>query len=418
VKFASTFLTVFVFGALAQTPSAPVVVKDECTWVLSLGFSPNGGELARFCFGYAVALYDTTNYRRARTFLTETEHTPELLGFAYSPDGTAIVTVQGGYGVLVWNAADPGKLIPKEESILVKEKSILVVDELYALDAPLRVLEARPRGNDTLNVLGIGFSPDGKLLITTYRNDRVKVWNTSSWTVERELIAGPDQKVDALWTGFSPDGKHLLTMHPNGHVKVWNTSSWIVEAELTVTDSRLTAAAFAPDSKTVMIADENGVLHHWSLATKAEIRTLRTLEGLRKGVPVSGLEFSPDGETLVATTMMAARPVVIWNATDWIAQTETGFYSAAFSKDGKLMALGGQSHIKLIDPASRKEIRDIELPDVMTLEEAALGNENLPHAKEKIPCFVSALAFSPDGKTLAAGCRHPEGTVRVVKMTP
>jgi WD40 repeat protein len=418
MKFVSAFLAVFVFGALAQTSSAPVVIKGECTWVLSLEFSPNGGELARFCFGYAVALYDTTNYRRARTFLTETEHTPELQGFAYSPDGTVIVTVQGGYGVLVWNAADPGKLIPMEESTLLKEKSVLVVDELYALGTPLRVLETRPRGNDTLNVLGIGFSPDGKLLITTYRNDRVKVWNTSSWTVERELISGPDQKVDALWTGFSPDGKHLLTMHPNGHVKVWNTSSWTVEAELAVTDSRLTAAAFAPDSKTVMIADENGILHHWSLATKAEIRTLRTLEGLRKGVPVSGLEFSPDGETLVATTMMAARPVVIWNATDWIAQTETGFNSAAFSKDGKLMALGGQSHIKLIDPASRKEIRDIELPDVMTLEEAALGNENLPHAKEKIPCFVSTLAFSPDGKTLAAGCRAPEGTVRVVKMTP
>jgi hypothetical protein len=33
----------------------------------------------------------------------------------------------------------------------------------------------------------------------------------------------------------------------------------------------------------------------------------------------------------------------------------------------------------------------------MTLKEAALGNENLPHAKEKLPCFVSALAFSPDG---------------------
>jgi WD40 repeat protein len=263
--------------------------------VLSLEFSPNAGELARFCFGYAVALYDTTNYRRARTFLT-----------------------------MRW---------------LLR----------------LRVLEARPRGNDTLNVLGIGFSPDGKLLITTYRNDRVKVWNTSSWTVERELISGPDQKVDALWTGFSPDGKLLLTMHPNGHVKVWNTSSWTVVAELAVTDSRLTAAAFAPDNKTVMIADENGVLHHWSLATKVEIRTLRTLEGLRKGVFVSGLEFSPDGETLVATTLMAAKPVIIWNATDWIAQTETGFNSAAFSKDGKLMALGGQSHIKPIDAASRKQ---------------------------------------------------------------
>jgi hypothetical protein len=70
VTFVSAFLAVFVFGALAQTPSAPVVIKDECTWVPSLEFSPNAGELARFCFGYAVALYDTTNYRRARKFLT------------------------------------------------------------------------------------------------------------------------------------------------------------------------------------------------------------------------------------------------------------------------------------------------------------------------------------------------------------
>ena len=168
--------------------------------------------------------------------------------------------------------------------------------------------------------------------------------------------------MDALWTGFSPDGKLLLTMNPNGHVKVWNTSSWTVEGEFIVTNSHLSAAAFAPDNKTVMIADEDGVLHHWSLATKAEIRTLRTLEGLRKGVPVSGLEFSPDGETLVATTMMAARPVVIWNATDWIAQTETGYNSAAFSKDGKLLALGGQSQIKLIDPASRKRFATSSCP--------------------------------------------------------
>jgi hypothetical protein len=48
VKFVSAFLAVFIFGALAQTPSTPVVIKDECTWVLSLEFSPNGGELARF----------------------------------------------------------------------------------------------------------------------------------------------------------------------------------------------------------------------------------------------------------------------------------------------------------------------------------------------------------------------------------
>jgi WD40 repeat protein len=210
---------------------------------------------------------------------------------------------------------------------------------------------------------------------------------------------------------------HLITMRPNGHVKFRNTSSWTVEAELIVTDSRLTAAAFAPDNRTVMIADANGVLHYWSLASKAEIETLRTLEGLRNGVSVSGLEFSPDGETLVATTMLAARPIVIWNTTDWTAETESGYNSAAFSKDGKLQALGGRNHIKLIEPVSRKQIRDIELPEMMR-GELRRNNQNEPNEKEKIPCLVSVLAFSPDGNTLAAGCRYPEGTVRVVKITP
>jgi WD40 repeat protein len=325
--------------------------------VMSLEFSPNGDELARFCFGYAVALFDTTNYRRARTFLSETEHTPQLRGFAYSPDGTMIATAEGYRGARVWNAADPGKPIPKEKRFSG------VVYELYALDTPLRVLQAPIRGDRNLSVLQIGFSPDGKLLITT---------------------------------------------HANGHVKVWNTSSWTVKRELVVTDSRLGVAAFAPDSKTVMIGDANGVLHHWSLATKAEIRTLRTFEDVGD---LWAVAFSPDGKTLVAT-VLGARPnaVIIWNTTDWIAQTESGYSSAAFSKDGKLLALGGRSHIKLIEPASRKQIRDIELPEVVR------RNDEKEQDFLLRVCFVSALAFSPDGNTLAAGCS--EGTVRLVKMTP
>jgi WD40 repeat protein len=406
MKFVSAFLAVlaFVFGALAQTTSAPVVIKDGCGMVLFLEFSPNGGELARFCFGYEVVLLDTTSYRRARTFLSETEHTRELQAFAYSPDGTSIATVLGN-SAQVWNAADPGKPVPKE-------KSISDVYALYSLDTPLRVLEVHNRSGDyKLNVSSIRFSPDGKLLITIHGNGHMKVWNTSSWTIERELIADPDQKLDGLL--FSPDGKLLITTQANGRVKVWNTSSWVVEGELSVADSRLLGAAFAPDSKTVMIGDANGALHHWNLATKAEICTLRASESAGN---FSNVAFSPDGKTLVAGTKLTrGMAVIIWNTTDWIAQTENGYISAAFSKDGKLLALGGLSDIKLIDPDSRKQIRDVELP-VMRRGEVGAKDEEDPKANEKVPCLVTTLAFSPDGNTLAAGCL--EGTVRVVKMTP
>jgi WD40 repeat protein len=57
------------------------------------------------------------------------------------------------------------------------------------------------------------------------------------------------QDQNVLWTGFSPDGKLLITTVANGHVKVWNTTSWTVKEELIVTGSRLSIAAFAPDGK-------------------------------------------------------------------------------------------------------------------------------------------------------------------------
>jgi len=154
MKFVSAFLAVFVSGALAQTSSAPLIIKAGSGPVMFLRFSPNGGELARICAFGPVAMFDTTSYRRARTFLPEIEHTPELTGFAYSPDGTKIATAEGYRGARVWNAADPGKPIPKEQSILV-------VDELYVLDTPLRVLQAPIRGDSNLYVLQTGFSPDG-----------------------------------------------------------------------------------------------------------------------------------------------------------------------------------------------------------------------------------------------------------------
>lgn len=367
IKFVSAFLAVFVLGGLAQTSSAPVVIRDEFGPVMLLRFSPNGGELVRMCAFGPVALFDTTSYRRARTFRAEIEHTPELTGFAYSPDGTKIATAEGYRGARIWNAADPGK--PDRASVYRPDGSRfwLSVDALYVLDIPLLVLQA-PMG---------------------------------------------DHNLYAEATGFSPDGRLLITAQANGHMKIWNTSSWTAAGELIVADSELRLVAFAPDSKTVMIGDAKGVLHHWSLATKAEIRTLRTFEGAGS---LLNAEFSPDGKTLVATRLGKTAvdgSTMIWNTTDWTAQTESGYSSAAFSQDGKLLALGGR-HIKLIEPASRKQIRDIELPE-MTMEEVLSSYRNRPHAKDKIPCFVLALAFSPDGNKLAAGCE--EGTVRLVNMT-
>ena len=131
-----------------------------------------------------------------------------------------------------------------------------------------------------------------------------------------------------------------------------------------MTDSRLQGAAFAPDSKTVMISDKNGVLHNWSLATKAEIRTLRASGG-RWQASYLMWQFSPDGKTLVATNHHSKRDrsgYLEYNRLDCTDRKR--IYLRCVFQGWQVTGTRWASHIKLIDPDSRKQIRDIELPEM------------------------------------------------------
>ena len=270
---------------------------------------------------------------------------------AYSPDGTKMATAEGTDGARVWDAVVQGKRVLEAPG------------EIYVLETPLQVLEATSK----------------------------------------------DSKRRVFWTEFSPDGKRLITTQANGHVKVWNTTSWTVEEEITETQDEVRVAAFAPDGKMLVIGDIKGVVHRWGFENKAAMKTTRTPGA------VTGIVFAPDGKMVVTTHQSPSNSLVmIWKPSEWgVARLEHGFGSATFSKDGKILALGGRN-IKLLDPASGMHIRTIELPE-LTVRESGPGLGEHPKADKKIPIQVRALAFSPDGTTLATGCMGP---LRLVEMNP
>jgi len=374
MKLLSTFLAACALGAPAQTSVTTVITKSEgCVAYAFLQFSPDGGELARACGFAPIQLFDTATYNKCRTFRSEIDYTPRLMGFDYSPDGKTMATAQNDGGALIWKADDPGKPVPPNGKPL---KPFFGVDEVYALDKPLHVLQPpNAPGDDFASVLSISYSPDGKL---------------------------------------------ILTRHQSGHLKIWNASTWALQSDLTVSEkgnkALFSALAIAPDSKSFVIADMDGLLHLWSLDRKSEIRAIRSPDGA--GRPPLDLAFSPDGKTL-AVVYVGQRffdgPVVLWNTADWTAQTMSGYEVAAFSRDGKLLALGRRDDVRLLDLASRTELRFIDIPALKTQVEV-FGPNNSPHPGEKVPCGVSGLAFSPDGATLAVNCS--EGSLRIVKLRP
>lgn len=311
-------------NAKIETTPEITVIDDTCKMEVYLKFSPDGKELARLPQFGMPYLSDTSNYsNKVRSFQIG------MRMVDYSSDGSKIVTAEGTDGARVWDARATGKQLKYAN-----------IDELFILDTPLKVLEtpSRDRGNVV------------------------------------------------FWAEFSPDNKHILTAQANGHVKVWNTDSWEMESDISLTKNEVLAATFSPDSKLIAIGDIRGGIYLWDVKKKTETKRIK-LEGGSE-VAVMGLVFANNGKLLISSHWSRTYPEVrIWDTQNWIYTTEKNFRCAAVSSNGKILALGGDGQVKLIDLESNKAIKIIDIID----------------PEKNYRAVIRALAFSPDGKVLAVG---------------
>jgi RNA polymerase sigma factor (sigma-70 family) len=242
---------------------------------------------------------------------------------------------------------------------------------------------------DSGNSACLAFSRDGKALAAGAYDGTFQLWDTATGAKLLRPLSGHPGPVGCV--ASSPDGKALATCcTASGTIRLWQASTgreirrWAAHGRGGDGPQSL---AYSPDGKTLASAGGDRMVRLWDAATGREVSRFSGRRGLGPWQP--HLRFSPDGQLLA--TGDADGTVCLWTAAGrevrclqegnsaWPPRWDLRVSALAFSPDGKSLAGSQGSVIRLWNVADGKEVRRLA---------ADTGD-------------VTALAFSPDGKSLA-----------------
>ena len=252
----------------------------------------------------------------------------------------------------------------------------------------------------------VAFSPNGTLLAVAFGRDGGGPSGVQLWNVRTRQPAGLLQDGSSTAPGngfspiaFSPNGEFLAQGTNDGTVFLWDVATGRLAGHdatgLPGNGTAVSAVAFSPNGTTLAVAGIDGTTQLWNVS--AGIRSGAAFRLTDDSIPPSAIAFSQDGAVLAAVVPVTAagaaaesEELVRWGVDNHreigTGLSVTGTVGAAqgavaFSPDGETVAVGGYRP-QVWSVTSRSQVVALPVPS---------GN----------PPQVDLVALSSDGSTLA-----------------
>jgi len=265
-------------------------------------------------------------------------------------------------------------------------------------------------------VLGVLFSRDGGLLVSSGMDKRVMLWSVPDWQLSHSFQAHQNS-VNGI--SLSPDGNTLATVSTDTTVRLWDFPS--ADLRYTLQDRRkvVSAVRISPDGGVVASGAYGGRVALWTLAGES----LAAWQTPHKNI--AGLGYSPDGRLLATSGL--GELICLWDPVTGqqmlkFSAHPTAVYGLRFLQGGSLLVSWGYDQVvRFWDMESGEIVRShvsggglrglaFSADEVL----AAVSLESLVQVRRtsdwellaELPVgtrVINGMAFSPDGSLLAAG---------------
>ncbi len=192
-------------------------------------------------------------------------HKGAVTGAAFAGPGTVVTAGTDGT-VRLWDPGTVVELVPSDgDGPAAPRKRAETAGGVVAEAVGSAIRLRRPDGVQMLRahrdlVNAVQFSPDGRLLVSAGRDHDVFVWNVADGRIVHRFDEA--QSASVADARFSPDGRWIVTAGPRS-ARIWSVEDGRSLMYLYGPKPFVTAAAFEPDSRTIVTRETEGTVRRY-----------------------------------------------------------------------------------------------------------------------------------------------------------